>query len=45
MKDQITMFCLLNSLDLQRDGLTNASLMQANTFAYLDIRHKRWQKK
>lgn len=35
MKDQITMFCLLNSLDLQRGGLTKASLMQANTFASL----------
>ncbi|MDM5338449.1 glycosyltransferase [Fictibacillus enclensis] len=35
MKDKITMFCLLNSLDLQRGGLTKASLMQANTFASL----------
>ncbi|MDN4523041.1 glycosyltransferase [Fictibacillus fluitans] len=35
MKEKITIFCLLNSLDLQRGGLTKASLMQANTFASL----------
>jgi glycosyltransferase involved in cell wall biosynthesis len=35
MKSQATMFFLLNSLDIQRGGLTKASLMQANLFAEL----------
>lgn len=35
MESRATMFCLLNSLDVNRGGMTKAALLQANLFAEL----------